>query len=666
MPETFTLDSPLDATHVRLLQWLRHYPFQRLEDLVVGLGTWSGRTTIYTHLKDLEDAQFVERLQGFCPGKALYHLSPVGLTWYLLATQGERDAQTMREARVAERTALLRLLPRVPAWLILQTVINGLVSGAAETLTRQGRRAHLVRWNWQRDAIHAFTSQGHPMRWFAESVGAFCLRYAARGEETQECWYRFFLLFLPFTHPRLMRARLDRFLRWREASERWQRYTQMPPILILATTPRQADWWQQAAARVTQELGIAPPLGAIAQVAPLPTAHHGEGVFTDPWTQGWRRLGSQQMTHVRDLFAPQDDPGFPDLFPQETVLAHREAAVLLAQNKTLLPPPRARRFQFAHERQEQRGKLGKGARPDGWRRACLTLTTRQWELLALLLAHPLLDRGNLGAHLHLERSSVRHLLAPLIQMGLVASYETRVGERFALAEAGLRLMAAAARCHVRYLAHRAEATNAPDPFAGMLVPRGLPGLLAQIEHLAGIYGFFELLVPLGGLRWWETGSLCTRFYPFQGTWYGLRPDAVAEWASFQEDCPAHPWRFFLEWDRGTMRAGELRRKMSAYARYLSSHEWAREYQTPPALLCVLPDVGQERALSRVALAQLAPCPVHVALYTTTRRLLISAGLAAAIWRQVLPARTPTAEEPRLVRLFPTRGATEECAQESGA
>src|SRR5690348_5314974 len=108
MIETFALD----ATHVRLLCWLHQYPFQRLEDLVVALGTWSGRTTIYTHVRDLERAQFIESLRGVCPGKVLYILSPLGSTWYLVSRQPSLTAPALREARASERTALLRLAPR--------------------------------------------------------------------------------------------------------------------------------------------------------------------------------------------------------------------------------------------------------------------------------------------------------------------------------------------------------------------------------------------------------------------------------------------------------------------------------------------------------------------------------------------------------------------------
>ncbi|HEU5379441.1 MAG TPA: replication-relaxation family protein, partial [Ktedonobacteraceae bacterium] len=599
-----------------------------------------------------------------CPGKVLYVLSPLGSTWYLVSRQPSLTAPALREARASERTALLRLAPRVPALLTLQTVINGLVGGAAEVLTQHGHRAQLVRWNWQRDAIYSFTSQGHPMRWFADGLGAFCLHYAPSEGRIWEHWYRFFLLFLPFTHPPLMRARLDRLLRWREARERWLAYSQMPPILVVAMNAWQAQWWQEAAERVTHDLGIMLPFGAIASLASRSSSRSGEHALSSPWTWTWKRLGSQSVCHLREIFSPQDDPGFPDLFPQETFLPGQEATSRFAQDRTLWPPARSRLHHFERAKQQHLcGKKEQRVSSDGWRRTNFDLTQRQWELLSLLLAHPLLDHANLCAHLHLERSSVRHLLAPLTQACLIKRYETRAGSRFALTEHGLRLMAASAHCHVRYLVHRTETANSPGWSAEDLIPRGLPGLLKQIEHIAGVYGFFDPLASLGYLRWWETGAICARFYQSEGNWHGIRPDAIAE-CDFGDLPLQRPWRIWLEWDRGTMRERELQQKMSTYARYLSSREWVRDHQTPPTLLYVASDVGQERLLIRIAQTRLGSCPIRFSLYTTTRGLLMRPGLTAAIWRQVLPPVTPTADDPVLHCLFPGHARVQASAGES--
>jgi hypothetical protein len=89
-------------------------------------------------------------------------------------------------------------------------------------------------------------------------------------------------------------------------------------------------------------------------------------------------------------------------------------------------------------------------------------------------------------------------------------------------------------------------------------------------------------------------------------------------------------RFCLEWDRGTMHVRDLAVKFSSYARYMSSREWARECSVLPALVCVAPDIAQERRMVRVAQTRLRQDP-GLALYTTTEVLLKEYGPCAGIW-----------------------------------
>jgi hypothetical protein len=61
-------------------------------------------------------------------------------------------------------------------------------------------------------------------------------------------------------------------------------------------------------------------------------------------------------------------------------------------------------------------------------------------------------------------------------------------------------------------------------------------------------------------------------------------------------------RFWLEWDRGTMNVRDLSIKCSSYAHFIASREWAREDVRIPQLLCVVPDIGQEKRMQRVTQA----------------------------------------------------------------
>ncbi len=85
------------------------------------------------------------------------------------------------------------------------------------------------------------------------------------------------------------------------------------------------------------------------------------------------------------------------------------------------------------------------------------------------------------------------------------------------------------------------------------------------------------------LCWWETGVVCERRYQVGEQWYNLRPDALAEYRIGSQH-----FRFWLEWDRGTMNVRDLAVKFDAYVHFVSSREWMLEHSSLPLLLCVAP------------------------------------------------------------------------------
>ena len=157
--------------------------------------------------------------------------------------------------------------------------------------------------------------------------------------------------------------------------------------------------------------------------------------------------------------------------------------------------------------------------------------------------------------------------------------------------------------------------------------------LQRIQHTAGIYGFFARLAqaarqePGQALCWWETGAVCERRYRVGEQWYNLRPDALAEYRVGQQQM-----RFWLEWDRGTMNVRDLAVKFTSYAHYIASREWAREHSMLPVLVCVAPDIAQERRMQRVAQARLTQF-AGLVVWTTTEVLLNEHGPLAPIWLQ---------------------------------
>jgi hypothetical protein len=591
----------------RILEWLARYPLQRLEDLEVALAPWHSRATISRCLASLLEAGLIEAiLPGITRGKRLYHLSHKGA----IVLAGAHGAEPPRFP--AEREKLSRMLPRLPVTLPLQDCVNGLVSGAASALTRQGRRALLVRWDWQRDYTHTFFFQARKqsLSVHLDGVLALCLRYdpAYPSEEPQEVWYTLLLLRSLLDDTRLLRQRLDRLLCWRESAERWPTYSQMPPVLILATTPRQTERWHLVSEQLAEARCLDPLRGAIA-CFPAEEANA-------PWRLAWRTLDTNRPCHPQDLLVPQSHPGIPGL-------AESNQRGPLPANLT--QPDRRQRHPYDLECAAQRSSAY-----SAYHLAAFHLTPIQWTLLPLLYAHPLLSIAELAAFSGFSGDSLEKALAGLQRLSYLEARNTlemqgkgRMNKRWALAENGLHVLAAASGWHVLRLARR-------QSFPAPLQQRGLASLLNQFPHTLGVYAFFARLAALpGDLHWWESGMSCARQFRWQRRWHSFQPDACAEY----QNAGQHPFRFWLEWDQGTMNVRDLTRKFSTYAAYLDAHEWSREHRTLPLLLFVVPDVDQERRVSRCARDVLLD--TRLLLYTTTRALLHSRGLDAPIWRQVI-------------------------------
>src|SRR5207302_1022726 len=82
----------------------------------------------------------------------------------------------------------------------------------------------------------------------------------------------------------------------------------------------------------------------------------------------------------------------------------------------------------------------------------LRLSSCQWSILRLLLAHPLLSDEELAAFLILQQKSVRCALYELHSMSCLEPIPTEVGKRWHLCGRGLGLIAAANHMHIRNIA----------------------------------------------------------------------------------------------------------------------------------------------------------------------------------------------------------------------
>ena len=107
-------------------------------------------------------------------------------------------------------------------------------------------------------------------------------------------------------------------------------------------------------------------------------------------------------------------------------------------------------------------------------------------------------------------------------------------------------------------------------------------------------------------------------------------------------------RFWLEWGRDTMNVRDLSVKFTSYAHYIASREWTRERSKLPVLICVAPDIAQERRMQRVAQARLTS-PPGLMVWTTTRVLLDEQGPLAPIWLQRRSQSSQAAQSGNVLR-----------------
>jgi len=624
--------SQLAALDLRLLHWLLRYPFQRADDLVIGVARWASRPTVYRHASALQHKGLIESVLPATPGagKHLYFLSNLGL--HILAARVHVSPKELAREWQADEPGLLRLLPRLPTLLVIQDFVNGIVCQASHTMARQGRRPSLIRWDWQRDYAYRFLYREHVTKLTVDGAFAMCVRSTLLEHRHLDQWYGLLVLHTSFHNERLMRLRLERILRWRECPERWPLYQHMPPVVVLAVSARQSESWRHCAEEVAVKLRCHPLEGTIACLS------FGESEMPNPWLLPWRTLATNALCHLQDVLQPLPLAAIPAaLHPDEdeagdgsselpTTPGESSASLLAARSRisTIITGNFASRTTRARresdDEREAMALLG------------LRLTPRLWGLLHLLLDHPLLSASDLAALLDVQLGSVRCFLYELHRLECSEPVITEVGQRWRLSGRGLRVMAAAHHFSVRNLAF------IPEDEASDLMQRGQEWLLHRIRHTAGIYGFFASLSQSASkersqqqaLLWWETGATCERRYRVHDRWYNLKPDALAEYQR-GEQC----YRFWLEWDRGTMNARDLAVKFTSYAQYVASREWARERTVLPVLLCVAPDIAQEQRMHRVAQARLAGTPGLV-MHSTTASLLSAQGPLAAIWLQGFP------------------------------
>lgn len=638
-------DPTLSTTPRLILGWLLCYPFQSTHHLALALG--KDASVIAAHLRHLAAGGLVESLAPAWLGGRLWSLTRTGLQ--LLAQAVESDPAQLAKAwhmdRAARERYIAHLFSIVP---VERFMLNLCVYAPAGLAPRDGGRRPAVRWHWLPDWRHRFVSGRQPRTvqadavviWRCEPRGCSCSlllsRQVASDQPAQRTWQCALILYERGLENReSVRQRLARLLQYRESADRWATYQQFPPILALLKHPHHTERWLREVQALAQTYRTTPLAGAMAV---LPNEY---GFGSDPWRLSWKNVADGAPVRLGEVLTPVPIEAWP-AGVRDHIIAIRAVLSPLAIQKinktatTLLPAS----SHAAASRKMPDQSHGPAA-------MSVQVSKRHLTALLLLARHPLLSTSDIASFISIKEDSAARYLRELWQRDCLCAWQIAgdTSSRWWLSDSGLRLIAVMQRFSLQRLGWRERQTSESEhQTRPLLMPRALPALLRYPLHTAGVYSFLAALhraTPLHEITvsWWETGEGCERSYPWHGIRRNLRPDA--EFALLRQDAiHLRHHRYWLEYDRGTMRRRDLEAKMRTYADYMRAREWVKDgLASLPRLLFVVPDTGQERRVSEAAHVSLANLPLPI-LVTTAGHLAV-ADPFAPIWRPVFPLSSET-------------------------
>ena len=447
--------------------------------------------------------------------------------------------------------------------------------------------------------------------WPPEAEGFGCLRWGPWHAPFFVAWDR------AGAPPFHRRRRVAAWYTFRDTHHPWGR-DDIPPILVVCPGEAEAEQWARAVLAARREVGLLPVF--LTDV----TSALREG----PLGPVWRRPDGSVRAHLCERLVWR--PAIPE-----------EAKALRAENQAAELEP-IESGQPLWEWAKQVAALPEqGRRAPGTleRLAALSVVASPIEKRTLewLGHHPLLSADDLAVVLRVSRELPQRLLDNLSRYGLVDSTDRRLEEevcrphRYFLTHVALKLLAARDGVPPRRCArHGIVAAAMPGKQGG----GRLQTLLRQLDHTVGVNRFFVSLIAAGAkgaprlVRWLSASEAAQRF-TCGDVPHWLRPDGVADvhWQGKVR-------RFYLEWDRGTMRRPETVEKSRAYAAFFANVQPdVCPGATLPYLLVVTSAPSREKAIWDVLRAAFGDIRLPAAwVFTTLDTLVERLGVLGPIWR----------------------------------
>lgn len=207
------------------------------------------------------------------------------------------------------------------------------------------------------------------------------------------------------------------------------------------------------------------------------------------------------------------------------------------------------------------------------------------------------------------------------------------GDRYVLTELGMRYLAARAGTPPGTFARHGGVTFV-EPDESEHPER----VLRHREHTIGVNRFFALLAEDARragwhLEEWRNEAESThRFVDQDVSPAWIRPDGAGV---LRRGAESHP--FLLEYDRGTLDAGDYRAKFEGYRRYYGSEAWLDRCEEEPALLFVCSDSRAAARVSHAARHRELEIPLLITTESGSARSERNhEGLLGDIWRRRVP------------------------------
>jgi len=584
--------------------WLTRLPFLGADELAFLLGVTKPQAA--RTLGELESLGWVEWVTPTSPeldSERLYALTGSSLGRVALHTglSGEALARSFP----VERTEVLQRLTRLETTVGLSVFASELVAAARDDVEVELEDIRSLPWG--KRPAEAW--------WPPEAEGYGCLRWGAWRAPFFVAWDR------AGAPPFHRRKRVAAWYAFWSAEHAWGR-DDIPPILVMHHGPEEAEQWAGAVLRASDRRQVAPLRVFLGDAE--------RSLNEGPLGAVWRRPDGTARAHLCErlmwrLTIPAAAEPIRIVDPANSVEAVSGAEPSLRDWAAQTVPS---------------AQNGWGARGGLERLAALSLVTNPTEkrILEWLGHHPLLSSDDLAVILRLAGQLPTRLLGNLARYGLVEStgkaLETEAAppRRYYLSELGLKLLAA--RDGVpprRYARHGIVAASMPEKKKG---GGRLGTLLRQLDHTVGVNRFFVRLIRDGAkggprlVRWLSASEAAQRFTYGEVT-HWLRPDGAGD-VHFQGQVR----RFYLEWDRGTVKWPDMIEKFRSYAMYfVALQRRGTDPDATPHVLVVGVSPQREDAIWKVLQASIAEVGLQPTPFLTSVDTLVTrVGPFGLAWR----------------------------------